>query len=132
MVYRRALRTRRHHWLHLACSSPRRRCILTLRLLGALGRHGNRPAHLHFFVTSDGYRKLTTQFNIEGDPLIWNDFAYAPREELIPPVTEKQGGTELGLKNDNYREIEFGFVVMPLVQGRDNQIVERVRAAVVA
>jgi catechol 1,2-dioxygenase len=35
-----------------------------------VGRHGNRPAHIHFFVTATA-RKLTTQINIEGDPLIW-------------------------------------------------------------
>ncbi|MBX4144933.1 catechol 1,2-dioxygenase, partial [Ralstonia pickettii] len=63
----------------------------TQQLLDSLGRHGNRPAHVHFFVTSDGHRKLTTQFNIDGDPLIWDDFAYATREELIPPVTGKTG-----------------------------------------
>ncbi|MGF6938295.1 catechol 1,2-dioxygenase [Paraburkholderia sp. UCT70] len=62
----------------------------TQQLLNVLGRHGNRPAHVHFFVSSDGHRKLTTQFNIEGDPLIWDDFAYATREELIPPVVEKK------------------------------------------
>jgi catechol 1,2-dioxygenase len=65
-----------------------------------LGRHGNRPAHVHFFVTSEGHRKLTTQFNIEGDPLIWDDFAYATREELIPHVVDKTGGAALGLKAD--------------------------------
>ncbi|KAI3605937.1 Catechol 1,2-dioxygenase, partial (plasmid) [Cupriavidus necator H850] len=43
----------------------------TQQLLDAIARHGNRPAHVHFFVTSDKARKLTTQINIEGDPLIW-------------------------------------------------------------
>lgn len=101
----------------------------TQALLDELGRHGNRPAHVHFFVTSDAHRKLTTQFNIEGDPLIWDDFAYATREDLIPPVTEKTGGKELGLKNDTYQDIEFNFVLTPLVEGKDNQIVQRQRAA---
>lgn len=101
----------------------------TQQLLNALARHGNRPAHVHFFVTSDGHRKLTTQFNIEGDPLIWDDFAYATREELIPPVTEKTGGTALGLKEDAYKHIEFDFVLTPFVQGKDNQVVNRLRAA---
>jgi catechol 1,2-dioxygenase len=72
----------------------------TQQLLDAVGRHGNRPAHVHFFVTSEGHRKLTTQFNIEGDPLIWDDFAYATREELIPHVVDKTGGAALGLKAD--------------------------------
>src|SRR3546814_11344685 len=33
----------------------------TQALLHALGRHGNRPAHIHFFVTADEHRKLTTR-----------------------------------------------------------------------
>ncbi|WP_028217463.1 catechol 1,2-dioxygenase [Paraburkholderia oxyphila] len=101
----------------------------TQQLLDAIARHGNRPAHVHFFVTSDSHRKLTTQFNIEGDPLIWDDFAYATREELIPAVTEKTGGTALGLKADTYKDIEFNFALTTLVQGKDNQIVNRPRVS---
>jgi catechol 1,2-dioxygenase len=100
----------------------------TQLLLNGLGRHGNRPAHVHFFVSADNARKLTTQFNIEGDPLIWDDFAYATREELIPPVVEKTGGAALGLKADTYKDIEFNFTLTPLVQGKDNQLVQRLRA----
>jgi catechol 1,2-dioxygenase len=102
----------------------------TQALLDGLGRHGNRPAHVHFFVSAHGFRKLTTQFNIEGDPLIWDDFAYATREELIPPVVTKTGGAALGLKADAYQEIAFDFALTGVVQGKDNQIVERPRAAV--
>ncbi|QBR01408.1 catechol 1,2-dioxygenase [Paraburkholderia pallida] len=101
----------------------------TQQLLDGLGRHGNRPAHVHFFVSSDNHRKLTTQFNIEGDPLIWDDFAYATREELIPPVVEKTGGGALGLKADTYKDIEFNLTLTPLLQGKDNQIVHRPRAS---
>ncbi|WP_175919654.1 catechol 1,2-dioxygenase [Burkholderia pyrrocinia] len=104
----------------------------TQQLLNGLGRHGNRPAHVHFFVDSNDHRKLTTQFNIAGDPLIWDDFAYATREELIPPVVDKTGGTALGMKADAYQDIEFNFVLTPLVQGKDNQIVHRLRAAATA
>ncbi|MGF6770678.1 catechol 1,2-dioxygenase [Paraburkholderia sp. GAS199] len=102
----------------------------TQQLLNALARHGNRPAHVHFFVTSDQHRKLTTQINIEGDPLIWDDFAYATREDLIPRVVEKSGGAALGMKTDAYKEIEFDIALIPLVQGKDNQLVNRPRVAV--
>ncbi|MDR5760088.1 catechol 1,2-dioxygenase [Caballeronia sp. LZ035] len=104
----------------------------TQQLLNALARHGNRPAHVHFFVSSDKHRKLTTQINIEGDPLIWDDFAYATREELVPHVVEKNGGTALGLKDDAYREIDFDIQLTSLVQGKDNQLVERPRVIVAA
>ncbi|MFC4520213.1 catechol 1,2-dioxygenase [Cupriavidus pinatubonensis] len=104
----------------------------TQQLLNALDRHGNRPAHVHFFVAADNLRKLTTQFNIEGDPLIWDDFAYATREELIPPVVEKTGGAALGLKQDTYKDIEFNFTLTSLVKGKDNQLVCRQRASATA
>ncbi|MFT4505799.1 catechol 1,2-dioxygenase [Caballeronia sp. 15711] len=104
----------------------------TQQLLNVLGRHGNRPAHVHFFVSGDNHRKLTTQINIECDPLIWDDFAYATREDLIPHVVEKSGGGALGLKDDAYKEIEFNFVLSPLVQGKDNQVVQRPRVSVTA
>ncbi len=104
----------------------------TQQLLDALARHGNRPAHVHFFVTSEQHRKLTTQINIEGDPLIWDDFAYATREDLIPHVVEKTGGATLGLKADDYKEIEFDIQLSPLTHGKDNQIVHRLRASAAA
>jgi catechol 1,2-dioxygenase len=104
----------------------------TQHLLNALARHGNRPAHVHFFVTSDKHRKLTTQINIEGDPLIWDDFAYATREELVPHVVEKTGGIALGLKADAYKEIEFNIELTSFIQGKDNQIVHRTRASAAA
>jgi catechol 1,2-dioxygenase len=40
----------------------------TERLLIALGRHGKRPAHIHFFVSAPARRHLTTQLNIADDP----------------------------------------------------------------
>jgi len=59
----------------------------TDRLLKQLDRHGTRPAHIHFFVSAPGHRKLTTQINIDGDPYLWDDFAFATREGLVPAVT---------------------------------------------
>jgi catechol 1,2-dioxygenase len=60
----------------------------TQKLLNLLGRHGNRPAHIHFFVSAEGSAKLTTQINIDGDPYLWDDFAFASREGLVPAVAK--------------------------------------------
>src|SRR5690606_9556304 len=101
----------------------------TQELLNLLGRHGNRPAHIHFFISADGHRKLTTQINIDGDPLVNDDFAYATREGLVPPVIERTDEESIranGLTGP-FAEIEFDLVLTPLVDGVDNQIVERVR-----
>jgi catechol 1,2-dioxygenase len=62
----------------------------TERLMKALGRHGNRPAHVHFFVEAPGYRTLTTQINFGDDPFAADDFAFGTREGLLP-VPSRQG-----------------------------------------
>lgn len=62
----------------------------TDRLMQALGRHGNRPAHVHFFVEAPGYRTLTTQINFGDDPFAADDFAFGTREGLLP-VPSRQG-----------------------------------------
>ncbi|MCA1326712.1 catechol 1,2-dioxygenase [Herbaspirillum sp. alder98] len=59
----------------------------TDQLMKLLGRHGTRPAHIHFFISAPGRRKLTTQINIEGDPFLWDDFAFATRDGLVPALT---------------------------------------------
>jgi len=103
----------------------------TQGLLNQLGRHGNRPAHIHFFVTADGHRKLTTQINIDGDPLVFDDFAYATREGLVPPLVERSDAASIeanGL-NGPFAEIVFDIALSALVNGMDNQIVNRPRLA---
>ena len=62
------------------------------RLMQVLGRHGNRPAHVHFFIEAPGYRQLTTQINFGDDPFAADDFAFGTREGLLP-VPNRQGDT---------------------------------------
>lgn len=101
----------------------------TQQLLDLLGRHGHRPAHIHFFVSAPGYRKLTTQINIEGDPYLWDDFAFATREGLVPAVRKEEGATGKPYGIDGqFALIDFDF---SLVKDRNNvptSEVERVRA----
>ena len=67
----------------------------TQQLLDQLGRHGKRPAHIHFFVEAPGYRKLTTQINISDDPYLHDDFAFATREGLIPELVRHTDPDEI-------------------------------------
>ncbi|MCD2172205.1 catechol 1,2-dioxygenase [Rhizobium sp. C4] len=104
----------------------------TEQLLSALGRHGQRPAHIHFFISADGHRKLTTQINIEGDPLINDDFAYATRDGLVPSVIERTDEASIHANNLNgpFAEIVFDIRLTALIDGVDNQVNElRKRAA---
>jgi catechol 1,2-dioxygenase len=61
-------------------------------LMKAVGRHGNRPAHVHFFIEAPGYRTLTTQINFGDDPFAADDFAFATRDGLLP-MPQRQGDT---------------------------------------
>jgi catechol 1,2-dioxygenase len=102
----------------------------TQKLLDQLGRHGRRPAHIHFFVTAPGHRKLTTQINIDGDEYLHDDFAFATRDGLIPEVhrhTDPVKIHEHGL-NGPYAEITFDFVLHPEAQGLPSTEVHRVHA----
>ena len=55
----------------------------TDQVLSALGRHGQRPAHIHYFISAPGHKHLTTQINLAGDKYTYDDFAFATREELV-------------------------------------------------
>jgi catechol 1,2-dioxygenase len=85
----------------------------TDRLLQQLGRHGHRPAHIHFFVTASGHRKLTTQINLENDPHLWDDFAFGTRQGLVPPIHTNGDAAAmqaLGV-NQPFHEIHFDFTL---------------------
>ncbi|QIB51605.1 catechol 1,2-dioxygenase [Pseudomonas sp. OIL-1] len=83
----------------------------TQEVLDQLGRHGQRPAHVHFFISAPGYRHLTTQFNFAGDEHLWDDFAYATREGLIADiqfVEDAAAASERGVEG-RFATIDFDF-----------------------
>lgn len=91
----------------------------TQKLLTGLGRHGNRPAHVHFFVSAPGFKHLTTQINLNGDQYLWDDFAFATREELIADpvkITDSTLARERDI-NAPHTEVSFNF---SLVQTAEN------------
>ena len=87
----------------------------TSELFAAIGRHGNRPAHIHFLVTAPGLRTLTTQVNVPGDSFIDDDFAFATRDGLILTLeknTPAKGYESLGV-NAPFTRVPFDFVMQP-------------------
>jgi len=102
----------------------------TQKLLDQLGRHGRRPAHVHFFVSAPGYRQLTTQINIAGDEYLHDDFAFATRDELIPAVRRQEGAAEEKARGLNapYSEITFDFTLNRAVADVPDTVVVRAHA----
>ena len=45
-------------------------------LVQAQGRHGMRPAHIHFLVSAPGYRELVTALYVKGDAHIADDVVF--------------------------------------------------------
>jgi catechol 1,2-dioxygenase len=89
-------------------------------VMKAIGRHGHRPAHVHFFIEAPGYRKLTTQINFGDDPHAADDFAFATRDGLLP-VPQRQGDGAY---------INFDFQLQRATQTADEQFSARQRAEV--
>lgn len=90
------------------------------KLMQAIGRDGNRPAHVHFFIEAPGYRTLTTQINFGDDPFAADDFAFGTREGLLP-IPNRQGDTA---------HIAFDFVLQRSAASSDEQFSARTRATV--
>jgi len=89
----------------------------TSEIFEALGRHGNRPAHIHFLVAAPGQRTLTTQVNVPGDSFIDDDFAFATRDGLIlelQPNTPPAGYESLGVTAP-FTRVPFDFVMQPAI-----------------
>jgi catechol 1,2-dioxygenase len=103
----------------------------TQALLDQLGRHGQRPAHIHFFVSSPGQRKLTTQINIDGDEYLWDDFAFASREGLVPPIVRIDDPKQLDQKQVDkpFASIDFDFHLYRDSAAVPTTLVDRPRAA---
>lgn len=103
----------------------------TQALLDKLGRHGQRPAHIHFFVTAEGHRRLTTQINIDGDAFLWDDFAFASREGLVPGVVRVSDKQELAKRDVQkpFASIDFDFRMVANAANVPSAEVGRTRAA---
>lgn len=65
-------------------------------LLRRLGRQRTRPAHLHFKVSADGYRPLTTMVFFEGGRHLDSDPVMAVTDSLIVALVRDERTEELG------------------------------------
>lgn len=87
----------------------------TEQFLNLLGRHGRRPAHIHFRVSAPTFATLTTQVNIPGDAYLEDDFAFATRDALVvtlQKITDPKRFASYGM-TEAFTLIEFDFVLAP-------------------
>ena len=103
----------------------------TQAVLNLLGRHGNRPSHVHYFISAPGYRKLTTQFNIEGDQYLWDDFAFATRDGLVATAVDVTDEAEIARRGVNkpFKHITFNVELVKELAAAPTTEVDRRRAS---
>ncbi|MFI8745527.1 catechol 1,2-dioxygenase [Pseudomonas sp. NPDC077186] len=103
----------------------------TQECLDLLGRHGQRPAHIHFFISAPGHRHLTTQINLAGDQYLWDDFAYATREGLVGDiqfVEDEAAARDRGIQGPRFAELTFDFQLQKAPQAKAERRNARPRA----
>jgi hydroxyquinol 1,2-dioxygenase len=61
-------------------------------MLRAMGRHPNRPGHIHMMVYRDGYVPLTTHLFAADSPYLDSDAVFGVRDSLIVPFAKHAAG----------------------------------------
>ncbi|MNF33277.1 Catechol 1,2-dioxygenase [compost metagenome] len=103
----------------------------TQECLDLLGRHGQRPAHIHFFISAPGHRHLTTQINLAGEQYLWDDFAYATRDGLVGDiqfVEDEAAAHDRGVPGSRFAELQFDFQLQQAPVAEAEQRSQRPRA----
>ncbi len=55
------------------------------QMLGQLGRHPYRPAHMHFIVSCDGFETVVTHTFVQGDAYLLSDAVFGVKQSLVAP-----------------------------------------------
>jgi catechol 1,2-dioxygenase len=85
-------------------------------LLRATGRHGFRPAHIHFIAKAAGHRDLTTHMFVAGSEYIESDTVFAVKKSLaidFAPIQDPEQAKKWGVPPDA-RHAHFDIVMSPL------------------
>jgi len=83
------------------------------QMLVATGRHPYRPAHIHFIVSANGYKSVTTELFAEGDPYLDSDAVFGVRESLIVPFVRHESADEAARMNVSapFYVVDYDFVL---------------------
>ncbi len=65
------------------------------QMLGHLGRHPYRPAHMHYLVTAPGFQRLVTYTFVGGDTYLTSDAVFGVKSTLIAPFERLTGAETL-------------------------------------
>lgn len=83
------------------------------KLLGLLGRHPWRPAHMHFWMRKKGWDSLVTALYISSDPYITSDAVFGVKSSLcISPVPASRSLAQKYSVEEGTPVIQYDFVLV--------------------
>lgn len=86
------------------------------KLLGAMGRHPNRAAHLHFIVTAPGYEPVITHIFTPDCPYLPEDAVFGVKRELIADfrkIDDRDAAQKAGL-DAPFWSVKWDFTLAPV------------------
>jgi len=87
-------------------------------MIRAQGRHGYRPAHIHFLIGAPGYRELVTALYISGDNHIESDTVFGVTESLITTVKRNDFASPLPTMPSLHYDFQLAAASHELLSGR--------------
>ncbi len=84
------------------------------KLLGALGRHPFRPAHLHYIIEADGFEPLTTHIFDPDDPYIHSDAVFGVKQSLMAQFVPVDDPAQIAMSgfDTSFLQVEHDFVLV--------------------
>ena len=84
-------------------------------MLHAMGRHPNRPGHIHMMVYAPGYQRLTTHLFVSDSPYLDSDAVFGVRNSLIVDYARHPAGTapDGRVMDKFYYTTGYDFKLMP-------------------
>jgi protocatechuate 3,4-dioxygenase beta subunit len=91
-------------------------------LLRAAARREMRPAHIHFMITAQGYRRLTTHLFADGDRWLDDDAVFGVTRQLVVEVVDHGPGHAPppgGPQGAPWSSLHYDFVLAPDVPEKE-------------
>jgi hydroxyquinol 1,2-dioxygenase len=64
-------------------------------MLRKMGRHPNRPGHIHMKVSAPGHKEVTTHLFVKDSPYLDSDAVFGVRDSLIVEFEKHEPGTAM-------------------------------------
>lgn len=84
-------------------------------MLSKMGRHLNRPGHMHMMLTAPGHERLVTHIFVKGSPYLDSDAVFGVRNSLIVDFPKHEPGKapDGRTMNKPYYSAKYDFKLVP-------------------